>query len=696
MTIHTCTQTVKRLALKACVNECVSGVNTMHDVLKHAFEETDGDNNPFHVTNCLTTCAAGTTPIPPFLGHSSPQSKAKAPYLTSKYASRTFTPAPTLATNQLHPATRLLSGIWHIADGQRVNPTGIGVFVTKSGSMTKERFPSFCRHFVQHLPESQGKGGEPVILVFDGHSSRWSFDGLKFLLDNNVYCLCLPGHTSIWAQPNDGGPNASYKSCLADAVSDWRQTSRPLPGIESLAKMTRADFNLIFARTWVTWCEQMRQQKSGAGTNCIVTAWAGTGLHPYTREAPYWLAAIAKFGQRDELSKAPEKGVPKLDMPTVINGKIGNRSLADVFAAAAATARTLTHNPALDAAREAVAQAAAAAEEADAAHTAASNMRCEHMDDMEELHDARYTEQDVAMDTELYTQLQDAFTEKQRTAAAHAAAVAALAELQPPATSTTAGEPPATADSPPTTTTDAPAPVAADSPAAKAPVSLSTPQSTSLAPAATPATEATRTIMASAAEQSLTTARVRNFRSRLDAMEAGDCLKLQPLARDGETAAKPASLVATEGKTYLLIHCSDAGRKQELVTLDEAEDLLAARFRLPAASKAELSLGDATALRAREARQAAAEREEAKRAAVEAATLDWCALYYTILSGAPAIAVTSNRMSRPLACRAEYCTLLAIIYTPTLTSPQTGGSSKRTWRLSWASRLTTGSASSRS
>lgn len=151
MTIHTCTQTVKRLALKACVNECVSGVNTMHDVLKHAFEETDGDNNPFHVTNCLTTCAAGTTPIPPFLGHSSPQSKAKAPYLTSKYASRTFTPAPTLATNQLHPATRLLSGIWHIADGQRVNPTGIGVFVTKSGSMTKERFPSFCRHFVQHL-----------------------------------------------------------------------------------------------------------------------------------------------------------------------------------------------------------------------------------------------------------------------------------------------------------------------------------------------------------------------------------------------------------------------------------------------------------------------------------------------------------------------------------------------------------------
>lgn len=49
----------------------------------------------------------------------------------------------------------------------------------------------------------------------------------------------------------------------------------------------------------------MQQQKKECGTNCIITAWAGCGFQPYTREAPFWLAAIEKFGQRDELAQAP-------------------------------------------------------------------------------------------------------------------------------------------------------------------------------------------------------------------------------------------------------------------------------------------------------------------------------------------------------------------------------------------------------
>eukprot|EP00966_Prymnesium_polylepis_P117003 2703738-Prymnesium_polylepis.1 len=40
-------------------------------------EDTDGDNNPFHVANCMTTCAAGTTDVPPYLGHSNPSAKSK-------------------------------------------------------------------------------------------------------------------------------------------------------------------------------------------------------------------------------------------------------------------------------------------------------------------------------------------------------------------------------------------------------------------------------------------------------------------------------------------------------------------------------------------------------------------------------------------------------------------------------------------
>ena len=43
----------------------VAHVDCMFDGLKHGMELTDGDNNPFHVTNCMTTCADATTFIPP-------------------------------------------------------------------------------------------------------------------------------------------------------------------------------------------------------------------------------------------------------------------------------------------------------------------------------------------------------------------------------------------------------------------------------------------------------------------------------------------------------------------------------------------------------------------------------------------------------------------------------------------------------
>ena len=48
------------------------------------FEETWGDNNPFHVTVCLTTCANGTTCIPPFLIHSNPNCKTEQPKVTQR------------------------------------------------------------------------------------------------------------------------------------------------------------------------------------------------------------------------------------------------------------------------------------------------------------------------------------------------------------------------------------------------------------------------------------------------------------------------------------------------------------------------------------------------------------------------------------------------------------------------------------
>lgn len=71
-----------------------------------------------------------------------------------------------------------------------------------------------------HCSVRQGKGGEPVFLIVDGHASRWSLTALHHLLTHNVYAICLPSHTSIWAQPNDAGPNASFKWVLGNVVHE--------------------------------------------------------------------------------------------------------------------------------------------------------------------------------------------------------------------------------------------------------------------------------------------------------------------------------------------------------------------------------------------------------------------------------------------------------------------------------------------
>ena len=82
--------------------------------------------------------------------------------------------------------------------------TGIKVCCTKNGSMERLAFREYAKHFVSQLPPGYGKGGEMVYLFLDGHSSRWDLMALRYFEENNVCVICLPSHTSIWSQPNDG------------------------------------------------------------------------------------------------------------------------------------------------------------------------------------------------------------------------------------------------------------------------------------------------------------------------------------------------------------------------------------------------------------------------------------------------------------------------------------------------------------
>ena len=139
-----------------------------------------------------------------------------------------------------------------------------------------------------------------------------------------------------------------------------------------------------------------------------------------------------------------------------------------------------------------------------------------------------------------------------------------------------------------------------------------------------PATSSTdmEAVMAAATDRVQTAARQRNFQSRLEVMRAGECLSLRQ-AGAGPKANAVATLTCLAGGSFLLVHTADPAKGHEQLSANDAHEQLSHRFALPAVSKEELTAQEAAAVRKREARQVALDREMAKRAAIEAATHAW-------------------------------------------------------------------------
>ena len=74
----------------------------------------------------------------------------------------------------------------------------------------------------------------PLILLLDAHSSRWSYKGLMTLIDAGIYPYFIGSHTSAWDQPNDNGLNGLYKAEYGKAVQTWRRT-HPLMAFDRIA-----------------------------------------------------------------------------------------------------------------------------------------------------------------------------------------------------------------------------------------------------------------------------------------------------------------------------------------------------------------------------------------------------------------------------------------------------------------------------
>jgi hypothetical protein len=166
---------------------------------------------------------------------------------------------------------------------EKINDPEIVVASTHSGSMTQEMFFLFSEHFIKSLPENSG----PVILLLDGHGSRWSVPALQLLMAHNIYPFIIASHTSIWAQPNDAGVNKRFHWAIEQAA----RQSRRAAGIANLAY-----FNEIFLKGWQIFIRSEISELRALGFNNTTTSYERTGMQPFNPYGSAWTDAIETLG----------------------------------------------------------------------------------------------------------------------------------------------------------------------------------------------------------------------------------------------------------------------------------------------------------------------------------------------------------------------------------------------------------------
>ena len=157
------------------------------------------------------------------------------------------------------------------------------VATTYSGSMTQEVFYLFAEHFIKSLPKDHG----PVILLLDGHGSRWSVQALKLLWDNGVYCFFIASHTSIWAQPNDAGTNKRLHWAVEQVARKFRRL-----GAEPNVKY----FNRLLCLAWELFLKTESDDLRANGMNNTTNSYERTGMFPFNPYASAWTEAIETLG----------------------------------------------------------------------------------------------------------------------------------------------------------------------------------------------------------------------------------------------------------------------------------------------------------------------------------------------------------------------------------------------------------------
>lgn len=162
--------------------------------------------------------------------------------------------------------------------------------------------------------ESAGYGRKhrhPMIVLLDGHTSRWTHHGLQVLIKHAFFPFCIGSHTSAWDQPNDCGPNAIMKCQLGKIIHLWR-VENPFSIFDRTAfnkclVKTIHEMTLRLASDLAGWKAKMAAWTAagddvsplvGKPGNTITRAFANTGWCPLKRESRNWSQVIPTLGAR--------------------------------------------------------------------------------------------------------------------------------------------------------------------------------------------------------------------------------------------------------------------------------------------------------------------------------------------------------------------------------------------------------------
>ena len=170
----------------------------------------------------------------------------------------------------------------------------------------------WSKYFAKQMAAS-GYGKQfnnPLILLIDGHSSRWTYPGLKTLIDAGIYPFFIGSHTSAWAQPNDVGLNMSWKSKFKAAVKQWR-LNNPFSPFDRIAynkccvaAIQALEYELaVNLEKWKAKFKAWKQCDSpevlkpkGKADNVITRMYERTGWWPLKKDSELWQKSIDTLG----------------------------------------------------------------------------------------------------------------------------------------------------------------------------------------------------------------------------------------------------------------------------------------------------------------------------------------------------------------------------------------------------------------